>query len=191
VEKILVVRWIAWNTLGWSAAIGTAAILQGPWGWIACGAIVGTAQWLALHGRMQLSPAWIAGTCAAWTVGIWAGLAHAFLVMDPFWAGTVGGALAGLAQLCILWRRFSWAALWMPSTIVTSTLGWVAGTYAGLWAVDGFSVLAAYFSGGAVGGAVMGAASAPLLLAMFRHPKPQPGAAPAPPIERSLGGSCI
>ena len=189
-EKKLVLQWIAWNMAGWSAGIGSAALLDGPWGWIASGAIVGLAQWLALRRRMQLSPAWIAGTCLAWTAGIWAGEAHAFFLLDPFWAGAVGGTLAGCTQYAILRRRFSRSALWIPSTIAASTLGWVAGTYAGLWAVNSFSVLAAYFSGGAVGGAVMGGASAPLLLAMFRHPKPQP-AVPAQPIEGRLGGSCI
>ena len=189
-EKRFVFQWIAWNMAGWSAGIGSAALLDGPWGWIASGAIVGLAQWLALRRRMQLSPAWIAGTCLAWTAGIWAGEAHAFFLLDPFWAGAVGGTLAGCAQYAILRRRFSRSALWIPSTIAASTLGWVAGTYAGLWAVNSFSVLAAYFSGGAVGGAVMGGASAPLLLAMLRHPKPQP-AVPAQPIEGRLGGSCI
>jgi len=101
----LVFRWIAWNVLAWSAGIGTAALLQGLWGWIACGAIVGTAQWLALRGRLHLSPTWIAGTCAAWTVGIWAGDVHGFLILDPFWTGAVGGTLAGLVQAGILWRR--------------------------------------------------------------------------------------
>ena len=173
IEKTLVLRWLAWNTLAWSAGIGAADRFQGPWGWIACGAIVGTAQWLALGGRLHLSPAWIAGTCFAWSVGIWAGDAHAFLILDPFWAGAVGGTLAGLAQFGVLWRRFSWSALWIPSTIAGSTLGWVAGTYAGLWVFDRSSALTAFCAGGAVGGVVIGAAALPLLLAMLRHPKPR------------------
>jgi hypothetical protein len=190
-EKRLVFQWIAWNVLGWSAAVGATSPLQGPWAWIACGAVIGIAQWLALRGRLHLSPAWIPATSAAWAVGIWAGEAHGFLILDPFWAGAVGGTFAGLAQSCFLWRRYAWSALWTPSTLAASTLGWVAGTYAGLWFVDRFSALTASFAGGAVGGAVIGAASAPLLLAMFRHPKAQPGALPAQPIESSLGGLCI
>ena len=176
-EKRLLLRWIAWNTLAWSVGIEMMVQVEGPWVWVVCGAIVGTAQWLALRQFLHLAPLWIAGTCFAWAVGIWAGYAHAFLVLDPYWAGIVGGTLAGLAQSWFLWRRVSWPALWVPSTIVSSTLGWVAGTYVGLWVFDTRWDVAAYLSGGAAGGAVIGAASAPLLLAIIRHAKPRPEAA--------------
>jgi hypothetical protein len=174
-EKRLVLRWIAWNALAWSAAIGATFSFQGPWVWIVSGAMVGTAQWLAFDGRLHQAATWIAGTCFAWTMGIWAGNLHGFLVLDPYWAGIAGGTLAGLAQACVLWRQVSWPALWIPMTIVSWTLGWVAGTYAGLWIFDSCSLLVACFAGGAVGGAIIGAASAPLLLAMLRHPKPRQG----------------
>jgi hypothetical protein len=177
-EKRLLYRWIAWNTLAWSAGIETIAQVQSPWWmWIACGAIVGTAQWLALHRYLQLPPVWIAGTGLAWVAGIWAGYAHSFFIMDPYWVGLIGGSLAGFVQCWVLWRRVAWPALWVPSTIVSSTLGWVAGTYAGLWVFDSRWEFAAYLIGGAVGGAVIGATSAPLLWAIVRHSKPQPQAA--------------
>ena len=183
-EKRLLFRWIAWNTLAWSLGIEITGRLedflhlqsQGPWVWIACGAIVGTAQWLALRECLHVPPAWIAGTCLAWAVGIWAGYVHGFLIMDPYWTGIGGGTLAGLVQSWILWRRVSLPALWVPSSIVSSTLGWLAGTYAGLWVFDTRWDVAAYLAAGAAGGAVIGAASAPLLLVMIRQRKLRPEA---------------
>ena len=174
-KKRLAFRWIAANTLAWTVATGAGLPFRGLWGWIACGAIVGTAQWLALRRHFRLSPAWIAGTCFAWTVGKWAGGAHSslFVPTDPLWAGITGGTLAGVAQSCVLWRQASRPALWAPTTIVASTLGWVAGLYIGFrvwnWAGD----LAACFAAGATLGAVIGAASALPLLMMLRHPKPR------------------
>ncbi|MGA3039984.1 MAG: hypothetical protein ABSF54_04240 [Bryobacteraceae bacterium] len=175
-EKRLLLRWIAWNALAWSVGIEIVVQSESSWVWIACGTIVGTAQWLALRGCLHPAPAWIAGTCLAWVAGIWAGYAHAFLVLDPYWAGIVGGTLAGLAQTWVLWRRVSWPALWVPSTIVSSTLGWVAGTYVGLWVFDTRWDAAAYLTGGAAGGAVIGVLSAPLLLAIIRRSQPRPEA---------------
>jgi hypothetical protein len=178
-EKTLAFGWIASNTLGWVIAIETMGRLGGGLGaWIACGAIVGVAQWLALHRRLHLAPAWIAGTCFAWAVGNWAGYAHGFFVPDPYWAGVAGGTLAGLAQASVLWRQVSRPALWVPAAIVSSTLGWIAGTYIGICVYDSHAgERTAYLAGGAVGGAVIGAVSAPILLAMLRHPKARPEAA--------------
>ena len=71
-EKGTAFRWIAANTLGWAIAIETMFWLEYRlgldviWGWVACGAIIGAAQWVALHRRRPLAPAWwIAGTCFA------------------------------------------------------------------------------------------------------------------------------
>jgi hypothetical protein len=177
-KKRLAFWWIVANTLAWT--IGIWLVFPGLWAWIVCGAIVGTAQWLALHRSLRLSPWWIAGTCFAWTVGIWAGHPYVdwFVNLDhPLWAGIAGGALAGLAQSCFLWRRASRPALWAPSTIVASTVGWLAPGYLSSWfhfSISSMSV--ALYVGGAIIGAVIGAASAPQLLTMLRHPEPRQAA---------------
>jgi hypothetical protein len=178
-KKRLAFWWIASNALALTAAFGAGLPLRDLWGWTACGAILGTAQWLALRRHLRLSPAWIAATCFAWTVGNWAGCAHGgfFHIPDPFWAGIVGGTLAGVAQSWVLWRQVSRPALWAPTTLVGWTLGWVAGVYIGYW-VDarGGSELVTLFAAGAALGAVIGAASALPLSMMLRHPKPRPEA---------------
>ena len=176
-EKRLVFRWIASNTLAWSIGIEITgrleSFLQIPWVWIACGAIVATAQWLALRQGLHLPAVWIAGTCAAWVVGIWAGYVHGFLIIDPYWTGLVGGTIAGVAQSWILWRRVAWPGLWVPSTIVSSTLGWLAGTYTGLWVFETRFDVVTFLAAGAAGGAVIGVTSAPLLSVMIRQSKPR------------------
>ncbi|MBZ5624836.1 MAG: hypothetical protein LAQ69_39970 [Acidobacteriia bacterium] len=171
--RTLALNWIAANTLGWAIAIAipTTPPFQNIWGWIACGAIVGTAQWLPLHGRLHFSPTWIAGTCLAWVLGLWAGVAHGFLAPDPYWAGAVGGSLAGVVQSWILWRRVSRPALWVPASIVSSTFGWVAGAWVGFSVYHSLTETTAYLAAGAAGGAVIGMISAPVLLSMLRHPK--------------------
>jgi hypothetical protein len=169
-EKRLAFRWIASNALGWPLVIGGG--LDFRWECILGGAVIGVAQWLALHRRLYFAPAWIAGTWFAWTVGLWAGAVHGLLIPDPYWAGISGGTLAGLAQSCVLGRQVSRPVLWVPATIVSSTLGWVAGTILGLWVYDLCAAESvAYLTGSAVGGAVIGGVSAPILLLMLRHPK--------------------
>ena len=124
-KKRLTLWWIAAHTIGW--AVGGERIFS-RWRWIGCGVIVAALQWFTLYHRFHLVPAQTAGTCLAWTVGIWAGAVHGFLVPDPYCAGVSGGTLAGLVQSGILWRQVSRPALWLPATIVSSILGWVAGT---------------------------------------------------------------
>ncbi|MGO9260340.1 MAG: hypothetical protein ACLQU1_29140 [Bryobacteraceae bacterium] len=166
------VRWIASNTLGSALGIETMELLGGAFrGWIASDAIIGAAQRMALPRPLQRTSAWISGTGAAWTVGIRAGLAHGWFVPDPYWAGFAGGTLE-TAQSYVLWRQVSRPALWAPAMVVSSILGWVAGAYTGFWVYDIYAGEAApYLSGGAVGGAVIGAVSAPALLLVLRKPK--------------------
>jgi hypothetical protein len=180
-KKRLAFWWIAANTLAWAIVFGAEFPWRGLWGWMVCGAIVGTAQWLALHRSLRVPPWWIAGTCFAWTVGIWAGHPYVeFIKVDfahPLWAFITGGTLSGLTQSCFLWRRVLRPALWALSTLVASTVGWLAPGYVSSWfhfSVSSMSV--AFFVGGAIIGAVIGAASTPQLLAMLRHPEPRQAA---------------
>ena len=169
-ERGLALQWIASNALGWALAMGT--VLIGRWEWILGGAAIGAGQWLALRRRLHFTPAWFAGTWFAWTVGIWAGYSHGFFIPDPYWAGITGGTLAGLAQSCVLRRQVPRPALWVLTTIVGSTLGWIAGTIVGTWAYDLHAAEGtAYFVGAASGGGVIGGVSAPMLLWMLRRPK--------------------
>ena len=174
-KKRLAFWWIAANTLAWT--IGIWLVFPGLWAWIVCGAIVGTAQWLVLHRSLGLSPAWIAVTCAAWTVGIWAGHMHPagfFEVPSFYWVFITGGALAGLAQSCLLWKRVSQPALWAPSIIAGSTLGLVAVQYAASSVnAGGGGMDVQILTAGAAMGVVIGAASTPQLLTMLRHPEPR------------------
>jgi len=96
-----------------------------------------------------------------------------FSIPDPYLAGITGGTLAGLAQSCVLWRQVSRPALWVPSTIVASTLGWVAGEFVCVWVYEWAGYHGTNFVAGAAGGAVIGAVSALPLLMMLRHPKPR------------------
>jgi hypothetical protein len=171
-KKRLAFWWIVANTLAWT--IGIVFVLPDLWAWIVCGAIVGTAQWLVLHRSLRLSPAWIAATCLAWTAGIWAGRLHAdglFAIPDPYWVFITGGTLSGFTQSCFLWRRVSRPALWVPSMIAGSILGWVVGAQIG--ALFGGDLTAGILTAGAVMGVVIGAASTPQLLTMLRHPEPR------------------
>jgi hypothetical protein len=169
-KKRLAFWWIAANTLAWT--IGIVLVLPGLWAWIVCGAIVGTVQWLVLHRRLRLSPAWIAATCIAWTAAIWAGHLHEeglFRFPDPYWVFFTGGPLVGLAQCGLLWRRVSRPALWAPSMIVGSALGWVLALRVSSWFHNSLGDYDLLVAGAAVG-AVIGAASTPQLLTMLRHP---------------------
>ncbi len=174
-QATLAAGWIAANALAWAIAVGTELPFRGLWGWIACGAIVGTAQWLPLRGRLRSAPAWIAGTCCAWILGNWAGETHGFVLgppVDPLWAGSVGGALAGVVQSWYFWRRCSWPGVWAPCVAISSILGWSVGTWVGFAVVDQrYSIAVAYWAGGASCGLVIGLVSAPVLLLMFRHPE--------------------
>ena len=175
-ERSLAFRWIAANMLAWTVAIGIYKFLpfRSLPAWIACGAIVGTAQWLVLPRRLRLMPLWIAGTWIAWAVGSWVGNAFGFLGPNEYAAGLAGGTLAGVAQSGVLWRQVSRPALWIPWTIFSSTLGLVTASHVGYSVIASRETAAyAYYAAGAAGGAVIGAASALPLVAMLRHPKPR------------------
>lgn len=171
-QATLAVGWITANALAWAIAVGTKLPFRGLWGWIACGAIVGTAQWLPLRGRLRSAPAWIAGTCFAWILGNWAGETHDFFPpLNPWWAGSVGGALAGVVQSWNFWRRCSWPGVWAAYVPISSILGWLFGMWVGIGVAQRCSDTVAHWAAGASGGLVIGLVSAPVLLLMLRHPE--------------------
>lgn len=182
----LTFRWIAANTLAWAAAVVVLLVFDRLWGCIAGGAIVGAAQWFALRRHLRLPLGWIAGTCFAWSVGIWVGETHGFIAPDPLWAGAVGGTLAGSVQTWALWRRVQRPALWFPASVVSSTLGWLAASAVSSWDWAG-----GLLTGIAVLGAVMGLASAPVLLWMRRHPKQAPDPQPLFPLRSWIRMSAL
>jgi hypothetical protein len=175
----LALRWILANTVAWGIGGGLAGLLLNTQpAWVICGALVGVAQWVALR-RLPLSPSWIVTTGLAWILGQWAGQVHGGLLSlpDAFWAGGIGGALAGIVQTWSLRRRSQAIALWAPLTIIGSVLGW----YLGLWTVSKTYGLVqdwAYVAGGVAAGLVMGAVSAPALFRIVRGPLTEADAAP-------------
>lgn len=189
-------RWIAANTLAWTVAGGMALPLGGLGEKIACGAIVGTAQWLALRGRVGAPLAWIAVTCIGWALGDWAGQIRgraftltelsdlltgslpSLMIRFTYRAAAASGALVGAAQMWILWHRVSRPALWLPATAAGCLLGWLAGVRVGFWINDLGWTSGAFWSGGAAIGIIAGAVSAPVLVMMLRPGKsgwPQAG----------------
>jgi hypothetical protein len=158
-------RWILFNTLGWAA--GFAAVYRlGPntlVSWAALGAIVAAAEGLALRRRFRRLAAWMGVAFAAWAVGAWAG-SDGFSVLDPLPAGLAGGTFAGLAQSWLLRGQVSKPALWAPTIIIGSTLGWIGATFTGLWVYFQFhSEIAGSMAGGATVGIVIGLVSALVL----------------------------
>jgi hypothetical protein len=177
----LTLRWAGANTIACTIIGACALPLSGFPDPMVAGAIVGTAQWLALRSGLRLSPAWIPVTAAAWAVGCWASIARtwtgpvATLTVDSlvdalFFAlsmkGLSIGIAVGIAQCCLLWRRVRWWFAWFPATAMAIALGWKAGFWAGMAArFEPFCV------GGAVFGLVSTALPVPLLLWMLRHLK--------------------
>jgi hypothetical protein len=161
----LALRWILANTAAWCIAGGLGLpLFSAVTPRLVCGAMVGAAQWLALRG-LGLSPLWIATTCLAWVTGQWFGLVP-FGAPDPYWGGGVGGALAGIVQARAFGSRHRGSALWIPTTILASILGW----YGGIRIAVRFNGDWAFWAGGATAGVLMGAISAPVLWWMVRKP---------------------
>jgi hypothetical protein len=106
------------------------------------------------------------------------GSAHA--VSGFVLVGIAGGTIAGLAQAWGL-RDYSRAAFWIPATILSSLAGWLIGVRVGFWAFFRWSFnpdlrnenLPAQV-GALILGIVSASLSAPVLIWILRHPKPQP-----------------
>ncbi len=110
------------------------------------GAVIGTAQWLALR-RIGADVRWIAATAAGLAVGL--GLAYAVFgygttVADLAVVGAVTGLGIGAAQWWLLRNLVAGSIVWIPATAVAWALGWTVTTAIGVdpddrWAVPGLS----------------------------------------------------
>jgi hypothetical protein len=110
------------------------------------GAVIGTAQWLALR-RVGADPRWILATAAGLAVGL--GVGHAALgygdtVGDLAVLGAVSGAAIGVAQWWVLRGLVRNSAWWIPASAVAWALGWTVTTAIGVdpddrWANPGLS----------------------------------------------------
>jgi hypothetical protein len=149
-------------------------------GWGLGGMMMGLGQWLMLRRRVRRTGWWILATALAWPAAIWASWGLEGLVGNwggwyPGWA--VIGAVVGLAQWLVLLRRVRWSGLWVLATAIGSYLGsWVtallpSGT-ADVWSLDNPFLAPA----GAVYGAILGGATAAvLILLFFRAGREAPG----------------
>jgi hypothetical protein len=117
--------------IGGLLAIETVGSLDGPVpaaaGGLLAGAVIGTAQWLALRSR-GMSPRWVGYTAAAMAAG--AALAATVTgagtdVADVMVAGLVTGAAIGVAQSMLLAGGRGAAAAWTAVTAVGWSLSWL------------------------------------------------------------------
>ncbi len=188
----LALGWIAATTLAWVLVF---VIPNSYWKFVASsstrvlgpeivgyGLLLATVQWIALRGRLRSALVWIFGTSAAWVVGTW----NLFVMDQPrqflalCWVGIVGGTIAGVAQAWSL-RTYSRAPFWIPATVLSSLAGWLIGVRVGFWAFFRWSFnpdlrnenLPAQV-GALILGLVSASLSAPVLIWILRHPKPEP-----------------
>lgn len=110
------------------------------------GAVIGTAQWLALK-RIGADVRWIAATAAGLAVGL--GVAYAVFgygttVADLAVVGAVTGLGIGVAQWWLLRDLVAGSIVWIPATAAAWALGWTVTISIGVdpddrWAVPGLS----------------------------------------------------
>ena len=110
------------------------------------GALIGTAQWLALK-RIGADVRWIAATAAGLGIGL--GVAYAVFgygtsVADLAIVGAVSGLGIGVAQWWLLRHLVHGSIVWIPATAAAWAQGWTVTTSIGVdpddrWAVPGLS----------------------------------------------------
>lgn len=173
----LALQWVVSNAFGWAIGMGLAAMLGSGLGDekyspLVVGAVVGLRQWRVLPKRLRNLIWWIPVSILSWYVAIRVGTAKGILLPDPLWAGGLGGLAAGLLQMLILWGQVSRAWLWLAGSAAASIIGWLLGTYAGVFFFDRLTQeeIYCYIIGGLVCGVVFGALTAPILIWMLRHP---------------------
>jgi hypothetical protein len=180
----VVLQWVAANTLG--CAVARWIVLRAvrfPYNYgsdqtcwpgiaqcvpvgIACGAIIGIAQWTVLRRTLRLSPSWILGACLTSVVSD----LHFRLVdnLSSFVMLVAATALAAVVQVWILRGHVRRTALWPVAAVLSCLAGWFAGMWVGFsWVRDMDAV--DFLAGGAAGGCAAGLASAPLLALMLRR----------------------
>ena len=98
------------------------------------GAVLGTAQALALRSRVALLP-WVGASAAGLAVGVSLGSAavdYGTGAADLALQGAISGAALGAAQLLVLRGRLPGAWRWLPLTALAWTLGWPVTRAAGI-----------------------------------------------------------
>ncbi len=110
------------------------------------GAVIGTAQWLALR-RIGADARWIAATAGGLGIGL--GIAYAVFgygttVADLAVVGAATGLGIGIAQWWLLRDLVHGSIAWIPATAPSWALGWTVTTSIGVdpddrWAVPGLS----------------------------------------------------
>jgi hypothetical protein len=126
---------------------GVTTPLEGLVGGLATGAVIGLTQWLALRGRLALTPWWIAATAAGMGAGLALGIA--LLGIDTAGGtlplrGLVTGAGIGIAQFVLLRGSTARSLLWPLVVAGGWAIGWLVTRAAGIdlaqhWSVFGSS----------------------------------------------------
>jgi hypothetical protein len=139
----------------------TATLLGGA----LLGAVLGTAQALALRSRVATLP-WIGATAVGLAVGVTLGSAavdYGTGAADLAVQGAISGAVLGAAQLLVLRGRLAGAWRWVPLTAVAWTLGWTVTRAAGI------DVEAHYYVFGLSGALVATILTGLLAVTIVRH----------------------
>jgi hypothetical protein len=156
--------WVGLHAMAGGAAgalAGAAGQIGGDIGsWALFGALIGTAQWVALRMRGPAPALWVPASIIGW--------APFALANTPLtWAAT--GALAALLQALLCGRFLQGRIAW----VVTSAFAWlmagVAGTGAGLALVDAVGFPLAWVTGWTIVGLVGGVVTAAALRHVFGY----------------------
>jgi len=168
-------RWFLGTLIGWFVgillAIGLSYTVVGLFYaeetnlivGLVLGAVVGLAQTIAVRRVLPLTQRWVWGAAAGLGIPFIVGV-----VVSEVWfnvtetsdtwlvlVAVAGGALAGLLQAPALRRHTSRAHWWIPASLVSWGVAWLASV---AWAEAGLLL----------GGVVLGAASGSLLIWMLR-----------------------
>ncbi|MBC8100944.1 MAG: hypothetical protein H7Y11_16000, partial [Armatimonadetes bacterium] len=140
------------------------------------GIVIGTAQWLALRGRLKLTPLWIAATALGLGAGLGVGVAlfgaeTTLVVLVQRAVPT--GVLLGVAQGVVLRQRLSNTAglLWGVAVALVYPVAWVVTAQ-----VIGASVNNSFVVFGASGALLFQAITGGVLWAVLRAAAPAPQA---------------
>jgi hypothetical protein len=156
--------WVVLHALAGGAAgalAGAAGAVGGDLGsWSLFGALIGTAQWIALRMRGPAPALWVPASVVGWAP-------FAFVNTPLTWAAT--GAFAALLQVVVCGRFIRSKAGW----IVTSAFAWLvagmAGTAAGLSLVEAVGFPLAWVTGWTIVGLVGGLVTAAALRNVFGY----------------------
>ena len=100
---------------------------------IACGAIIGGAQWLALRHTLRVPAGWILGACLSSVVWDWVFRIDIRPVAAGYTLLASGSVLAAVVQVPLLRRRTSRPVLWLAAAVVSCLAGWYVGLYVGVY----------------------------------------------------------